>query len=78
MTLYDSDFNMRKSFYEESKLRAQGLRDLGYANGWEKTPDIVKACKAREHIQEIVNLGRCLNEYRCEECGYKYKVDSSD
>ena len=62
--------------WEKQRKEAQ-LRDLGYANGWQDTPDIVKACRARGHIPEEINRGRCLNEYRCVECGYKYLVDSS-
>ena len=37
MMLHDSDFNIRKQFYEASKREAQ-FRDLGYANGWADTP----------------------------------------
>jgi len=74
--MFDSDFNLRKQFYEESKTRAQ-LKDLGYANSWTKIPDIVKACEARRHIPEEISRGRCLTEYRCEACGYRYLVDSS-
>jgi len=54
------------------------LADLGYANGWGgKAPDIVRACRASKHSCKATDLGRCLTEWRCEICGYKYKVDSS-
>lgn len=52
--------------------------DLGYANGWRETPDVVKACKVAGHEKTIKNVGRCLTEYSCPVCGYKYLVDSSD
>ena len=64
--------------WEKQKKQSKDLvKDLGYANSWSKTPDIVKACEARGHIPEEISRGRCLTEYRCEACGYKYLVDSS-
>lgn len=51
------------------------LKDLGYANSWKETPEIVERCKC---VGWIRNIGRCLNEYGCSICGYKYIVDSSD
>lgn len=56
------------------------LTDYGYANGWKYTywnggvPDVIEACP---HELKVKNIGNCLNEYRCEICGYIYKVDSS-
>lgn len=54
------------------------LKYLGYANGWDKTPDIVKEAweKGYEEIPETT--GRCETTYYCPEGGYYYKVDSSD
>lgn len=55
---------------------ADAFIDLGYANGWgEETPDIVKQCNHAVRSREI---SRCLTEYKCWECRYIYKVDSSD
>jgi transposase-like protein len=51
------------------------LIDLHESNGWQDTPEIVKNCK---HIRKVVNIGRCYNQFTCEECGFTYKVDSSD
>ena len=52
------------------------MQNLGYVNGWKKTPDIVLKC---EHPKtEIKLFGRCHTEYRCNICGYFYRVDSSD
>lgn len=59
------------------RLKKREFVNLGYANSWADTPDIVKACEAKGHTPDKVNLGNCLNEYRCEACGYLYKVDSS-
>jgi hypothetical protein len=50
------------------------LKDLGYANGWKEDPEIVKKC---QHVKEVKNIGNHLIEFRCEICGYKFKVDSS-
>ena len=52
--------------------------DLGYANGWKDTPKILRTCNKRKHFMYIKTVGKCLNEYGCELCGYKYLVDSSD
>jgi len=52
--------------------------DLGYANGWKGTPEIVQKCSDLGHQQYSKTVGKCLTEYGCEECGYKYLVDSSD
>lgn len=58
------------------------MKDLGYANGWIETPEIVKKCREQnndfKHIGYRRAIGRCLNEYGCERCGYKYLIDSSD
>lgn len=57
--------------------------DLGYANGWVgrdgkiKLPEIVKICEKKGHVKQRTTVGRCLTEYSCEICGYKYLVDSS-
>lgn len=54
------------------------MKDLGYANGWIETPEIVKKCNQLGHRGYSINRGKCLNEYGCERCGYKYLIDSSD
>ena len=50
------------------------LKDLGVANGWKKTPDIVEKC---EHPKEGRVIGNCFMELWCPICGYIYQVDSS-
>ena len=58
------------------------MENLGYANGWQDTPEIVKKRELRDagekHQIWSRNEGRCLNAYGCETCGYEYRVDSSD
>ncbi len=54
------------------------MESLGYMNGWTKIPEIVIKCKEQEHEKEKRNIGRCLNQYSCKECGYYYNVDSGD
>jgi hypothetical protein len=59
------------------------MKDLGYSNGWRETPTEVLECQedrknGKPHKGYIKNLGRCLNEYGCLTCGYKYIVDSGD
>lgn len=52
--------------------------DLGCANGWAKTPEIIHECREKGHLGYSKNAGNCLNEYGCKECGYFYLIDSSD
>jgi hypothetical protein len=52
-------------------------KDLGYANGWRETPEIIKKCKEMGHQQYTHHAGNCLTEYGCGACHYTYLVDSS-
>ncbi len=52
-------------------------KDLGYANGWSETPEIIKECEKQHHKQYSHNVGNCLTEYGCGACKYSYMVDSS-
>ena len=52
--------------------------NLGYANGWTSTPEIVKQCEAKKHPVIKCTENRCLTRYQCPTCGYEYKVDSGD
>lgn len=54
------------------------MKDLGIMNGWNETPPEYRACKEAGHEMIVENLGRCYNEYSCEICQIKYRVDSSD
>jgi len=51
---------------------------LGYANGWARIPEVVIKCGELGHSRKQETIGRCLTRYSCDECGYEYKVDSSD
>lgn len=59
------------------------IKDLGWANGWGKTPDIVKDCrdsreKGEDHDMQGHSGGRCVSVTTCNTCGYTYRIDSSD
>ncbi len=63
---------------EQSKLV-----DLGWANSWRDTPEIVAKCRELEHGKKGVlkswsDYSRCVYYATCPECGYRYKVDSGD
>ena len=60
MELTDADFNMRKEFYEESKLLAEDLEKK------EKKGAIEFRCP-KCGFTAIANMGQCLS------CGYKPK-----
>ncbi len=52
--------------------------DLGMANAWITVPEIITSCVEKKHSPKKTGVGRCLTEVRCELCGYKYLIDSSD
>lgn len=59
------------------------LTNLGYMNSWSETPEIVVKCNELDHgkkgIKEVdSDYSRCLTTVRCPECGYIYRIDSSD
>ena len=56
------------------------VRDLGWANGWNVTPEIVKKCRKLKHTKSDVDHSRMRgldHEVRCDICGYVYHYDSS-
>jgi hypothetical protein len=53
------------------------MKDLGYANGWQKTPEIVEHCQKKDHVVEGEVVGNCLVERWCPICDYYYRIDSS-
>ena len=54
------------------------IQDLGVANGWKETPEIVRECLVRsDHINTTTKIGRTRTEVRCDICGYRYEYDSS-
>ena len=52
--------------------------DLGTANGWIETPDLIKHCVEKKHSPKQTGVGKCLTEVKCGICMYKYLIDSSD
>lgn len=58
-------------------VRVKEFVDLGYANGWgTNTPEIVKECERLGHTPVSTSVANCVSLVQCEECGYRYKVDS--
>lgn len=37
----------------------------------------LKACRHRNY-RHVANLGRCYNQYQCNDCGVKFSIDSGD
>ena len=59
------------------------LKDLGWQNGWNSTPEIVKECRKQKHsvteTDEGIRKHRGLDTVtRCHICKYKFHTDSSD
>ena len=55
------------------------LKDLGWANGWLETPEIVRICRKLHHMtsEEDCPPWSCVTLITCEDCQYIYKIDSS-
>ena len=53
------------------------VKDFGWANGWDKQPEMVKECRAAGHTTLEKALGMHDNEVRCDQCGYVYRYNSS-
>lgn len=60
------------------------MQQLGWANGWNETPAIVKKCRELQHwktpdFHEIHDSPRGdKNIVRCDVCNYIYYYDSTD
>lgn len=53
------------------------MDDLGWANGWDETPEIVKKCKEEKHKVIRDDSGNFCHLIKCYICGYFYYYDSS-
>ena len=56
------------------------FKDLGWANGWKETPEIVKKCREAKH--RVIDFDHSGNrglhhEVNCPICKYIYHYDSS-
>lgn len=51
------------------------MLDLGWANGWGETPEVVRTC---QHPKVDVAIGSCLHQVTCPECRFTYRYDSGD
>jgi rubredoxin len=52
--------------------------NYGFANGWRELPARVVTCRELGHRCGGKEIGKCLTEYQCSLCKYRYKSDSSD
>ncbi|KKM20685.1 hypothetical protein LCGC14_1642960 [marine sediment metagenome] len=59
------------------------IQDLGVANGWKETPEVVISCRSvasyvpPPHWPTETKIGKTRTEIRCDICGYRYEYDSS-
>ena len=52
--------------------------NLGWANGWNTKPAIIRECENKKHIPEFrVDHQRHIVIVRCAICRYMYSADSS-
>ncbi len=56
------------------KSEPKYIRDFGYLNGYDETPEEVEKCK---HPKKGREIGNCTYEYTCDICNITYKIDSS-
>ena len=54
------------------------MTDLGFANGWQKVPELVKGAKGKGCELVETKMGGNISEYVCKELDVKFRVDSSD
>ena len=60
------------------------MTDLGWANSWDKTPDIVERCREsrkrgeKHEYTDGDGPWRCTHLVTCKTCGYTYHYDSGD
>ena len=58
------------------------LKNLGWLNCWEETPEIVTLCRKEKHPVSDIDVGpphRGIEHVvKCEICKYVYRYDSSD
>ena len=52
--------------------------DLGWANGWGETPEVVKKCREAGHSPVEIGLGSCVHQVTCDKCKITYRYDSGD
>lgn len=61
---------------EDKASRRKPLVDLGWGNGWgTAVPKVVLDCA---HPRVEIDLGSCVHQVVCRECGFTYKYDSGD
>ena len=54
------------------------MTDLGFENGWQKVPELVKEAKVKGYELVETKIGGNISEYVCKELDFKFRVDSSD
>lgn len=54
------------------------MTDLGFENGWQKVPELVKEAKAKGYKFVETKIDSNIREYVCKELDFKFRVDSSD
>ena len=58
----------------------QELKDLGWANGWKASPEIVVLCELSSDHHNTDTFDRRFgftHRVQCDKCGYFYQYDSS-
>ena len=66
----------RVEMADKAERRRPPIADLGWGNGWgTAVPQIVLDCK---HPLVEIDLGSCVHQVTCAECGFTYKYDSGD
>ena len=54
------------------------MTDLGFENGWQKVPELVKEAKAKGYELIETKIEGNMSECVCKELDCRFRVDSSD
>lgn len=73
----DKKYRQERIKRQQQEKGKPKLKDLGWANGWTSTPQVVKKCHEQKHDIKTKTQGGVTTTY-CPIDNYMYKTDSSD
>lgn len=67
-----------KQIRESEKKEPRNFGTINFAPGNAEVWKAIDKCGELGHSRKETNIGRCLNRYTCDKCGFSYEIDSSD